>query len=191
MRPSANDHLVEEMEASRVVAWADPVGDGLGSTSLASTLTADTDRTDPVKMQRILVVPAISASAAIPLTPMAQAGSFEHFQSPSGNIVCGMTSSDSGASASCEISDHTWVAPPRPVPCEGAWGKRISLHQGGAPKLVCSSDSLRGGDIATLGYGSTWFVDPITCDSEIAGMTCTDGSTGHYFRISRESYELH
>lgn len=102
-----------------------------------------------------------------------------------------MTASDNGAFASCEISDRSWTVPPRPALCEGAWGNRISLYQGSAPKLVCSSDTLRGGDIATLSYGSTWFVDPITCDSEITGMTCTDAGTGHYFRISRESYQLH
>jgi len=30
----------------------------------------------------------------------------------------------------------------------------------------------------------------MTCDSEPSGMTCTDSSTGHFFRISRESYQL-
>jgi hypothetical protein len=33
-------------------------------------------------------------------------------------------------------------------------------------------------------------VGVITCDSEPAGMTCTDSSTGHFFRVSRESYQL-
>jgi hypothetical protein len=28
-------------------------------------------------------------------------------------------------------------------------------------------------------------------DSELPGMTCTDNSTGHYFRVSRDNYELH
>ncbi len=32
---------------------------------------------------------------------------------------------------------------------------------------------------------------PITCDSETTGMTCTDNSTGHYFRLSRDNCELH
>jgi hypothetical protein len=141
--------------------------------------------------RKILAVPVIAALAAVALAATAQAGSYEHFQSPSGNIVCAMIAFDVKAYASCEISDHTWVAPPRPAVCEGAWGNRIELSQGSAPELVCSSDTLRGGDIATLNYGSTWSVNPITCDSEVNGITCTDTSTGHYFRISRESFELH
>jgi hypothetical protein len=42
----------------------------------------------------------------------------------------------------------------------------------------------------TLGYGQTVFAGTITCDSEPTGVKCTDTSTGHYFRLARESYEL-
>jgi hypothetical protein len=41
-----------------------------------------------------------------------------------------------------------------------------------------------------LGYGQTHSIGTITCDSEPSGVTCTDGSTGHFFRTSRESYQL-
>jgi hypothetical protein len=41
----------------------------------------------------------------------------------------------------------------------------------------------------TLDYGQTRNLDAITCGSEPIGITCTDSSTGHYFRISRESYD--
>ena len=33
-------------------------------------------------------------------------------------------------------------------------------------------------------------VGTMTCDSETSGVTCTDTSTGHFFRVSRESYQL-
>src|SRR5262249_48796116 len=141
---------------------------------------------DRVAMTRKLVaLPVIAAVAALPLAATARAGSYEHFQSPSGNIVCAMIRFDVKAYASCEIGGPNWVAPPRPAVCEGAWGNRIELSQDSAPQFVCGSDSLRGGDIATLNYGSTWPVNPITCDSEINGITCTDTGTGHFFRISR------
>jgi hypothetical protein len=42
----------------------------------------------------------------------------------------------------------------------------------------------------TLGYGQAQTVGAITCASEPSAMTCADGSTGHYFRISREAYEV-
>jgi hypothetical protein len=42
----------------------------------------------------------------------------------------------------------------------------------------------------TLNYGQTHTVGAITCDSEPAGVTCTDSSTRHFFFDSRESYQL-
>jgi hypothetical protein len=42
----------------------------------------------------------------------------------------------------------------------------------------------------TLEFGHTQSAGPITCDSEPTGMTCTDTSSGHFFRVSRESDEL-
>jgi hypothetical protein len=57
--------------------------------------------------------------------------------------------------------------------------------------LVCSSDTFRGNGLPTLGYGSTWPVNPITCDCEQSGMTYTEAGSGHYFRASCDSYELH
>ncbi len=33
-------------------------------------------------------------------------------------------------------------------------------------------------------------ISSITCDSEPSGMTCTDSGTGHFFRVSRDSYQL-
>jgi hypothetical protein len=41
-----------------------------------------------------------------------------------------------------------------------------------------------------LDYGQTHSIGTITCDTEPAGVTCIDSSTGHFFRVSRESYQL-
>jgi hypothetical protein len=41
-----------------------------------------------------------------------------------------------------------------------------------------------------LDYGETAFSGAIRCAIEPAGITCTDTSTNHFFRLSRESYEL-
>jgi hypothetical protein len=129
--------------------------------------------------------------AGLAVSVPAQGDTYYQFQSPSGNIECAMGSLGNKAFASCEITDHMWQAPPRPDRCEGTWGDRFALDQGVPASLVCSSDTLRSNGLPTLSYGSTWPVNPITCDSEPTGMTCTDASTGHYFRVSRESYELH
>jgi hypothetical protein len=34
------------------------------------------------------------------------------------------------------------------------------------------------------------YAGAIACRSEQSAMKCTDTSTGHFFRVSRESYEL-
>jgi hypothetical protein len=41
-----------------------------------------------------------------------------------------------------------------------------------------------------LGYGQTRSLGAITCDSETSGITCTDTSSGQFFRVSRDSYQL-
>ena len=120
----------------------------------------------------------------------ARAVTFYQFQAPSENVYCAMGSLGNRAFASCEVTDHTWPAPPRPDRCEGEWGNRFELQQGNEATLVCSSDTLRGGGLPTLPYGNSWSVNPLTCASEPTGMTCTDRLTGHYFRVSRDSYEL-
>ena len=38
--------------------------------------------------------------------------------------------------------------------------------------------------------GQTKSVGLMTCASEPSGVTCTDTSSGHFFRVSRDSYEL-
>jgi len=133
----------------------------------------------------------LAAFAALVTHPTARADTFYQFQSPAENIDCEMGSLGNKAFASCEIADHVWAAPPRPDRCEGEWGNRFELQQDTPATLVCSSDTLRGSDMPTLSYGSAWSVNPLSCDSEPSGMTCTDRGTGHYFRVSRDSYELH
>jgi hypothetical protein len=138
----------------------------------------------------LLALPACLAVFVASSAPV-RAETYYQFQSPSGNVGCAMGSLGNKAFASCEVTDRTWEAPPRPDRCEGAWGDRITLYQGTPPNLVCSSDSLRSSDFPTLRYGNAWPVNPISCVSEPTGIACTDAVTGHYFRMSRDSYELH
>jgi hypothetical protein len=118
------------------------------------------------------------------------ADSYDAFQSPSGNIVCGIGFLNNNGFAMCEIGSYSWVAPPRPSSCEGGWGDRIGMDQGSPPALSCHTDTLRGTTEPTLAYGSTRAAGEMSCDSEVSGIICTDASTGHSFRISRDSYEF-
>jgi hypothetical protein len=125
--------------------------------------------------------------------PISPNGDFK-FQSPSGNIACYLGPAATGGtdgSVGCEIGEHTYIAPPRPSTCHLGWGDRFELAQGKAPALSCHGDTLRTGNLKTLDYGETAFSGAIRCPVEPAGVTCTDTTTGHFFRISTESYELH
>jgi hypothetical protein len=41
-----------------------------------------------------------------------------------------------------------------------------------------------------LNYRQTHSLGVITCDSETSGVTCTNSNSGHFFRLSRESYDV-
>jgi hypothetical protein len=101
--------------------------------------------------------------------------------------------------SACQVQHHTYAVPPpdyvavdgSPAVCHlGGWGSQISLHQGNPPHLDCVGGVLVDPAPPTLDYGQTRSLGPITCDSEPSGMTCTDSSTGHFFRVSRDSYQL-
>lgn len=126
----------------------------------------------------------------LPLSPVAPAISFDQFQSPSGNIFCGIGSQAGGAFAECEVDDHSWASPPRPPNCDAGFGDRIGLHQGRPPGFGCHSDTLYGTGLPVLDYGQSRSAGPITCLSQSSGVTCTDNSSGHFFTVSKESYEL-
>jgi hypothetical protein len=143
-----------------------------------------------MKVNVIVTVAVLSTFLPAPFTARA-ADSYYAFQSPSGNIDCGIGFLNDNGFATCEIGNHTWVAPPRPPSCEGGWGDRIGMDQGSPPALSCHTDTLRGTAEPTLAYGSTHTVGEMSCDSELFGVTCTDASTSHSFRISRDSYQLH
>lgn len=131
---------------------------------------------------------AVGLASTIVLSPIAHADGI--FQSPSGNIACVTTSVDRGR-AICEIAEHSYANPPRPADCHlGGWGNRIVMEHGSAPVWTCHGDALLADGHPTLQYGQTGSGGTITCDSETDGVTCTDSSTGHFFRVSRESYQL-
>jgi hypothetical protein len=142
----------------------------------------------------VKMLAAFSTMAAVTAAgpaAIAHADNLYQFQSPSGNITCVMSALQGTAPrASCGSVDRTWVIPPRPMTCTGAFGDQIDLVLGSSPALVCHSDTTRGSGLPTLQYGETRSVASLTCQSEPASITCTDSGTGHFFRISRESYEL-
>jgi hypothetical protein len=157
-----------------------------------------------MKIKMIAAV-SIATAAALPLAAIANAcgGGGEvppdyDFVSPSGNIACTIYADGSGAN--CEIRDNTWVAPastdgPYGRPCNFNFGGlEIYVSQGKPGNLGCYEGVSRfkypDHDQQTLDYGQTYSRGAMTCDSEPSGVTCTDTATGHFFHVSRDSYEL-
>jgi hypothetical protein len=140
---------------------------------------------------KLTLITAATIAATIALPATAHAGIPPDFQTPSGNIMCWIADD----TAACRIVDYTYSAQQRPSDCSAAeWPSTFWLSKGKPASLDCSVDppgtyqGLRAH--MTLDYGQTKSVGVMTCASEPSGVTCTDTSTGHFFRVSRDSYEL-
>jgi hypothetical protein len=151
-----------------------------------------------LKITKLTLTATATVVAAIALPAIAHASLTDLFQSPSGNIGCEMgTLSDGRGGASCDITQYDFAAPGN---CpNGAGNNRgasfvsFVLHQGSQAQIECHSghtDVVGGTGERTLDYGQTSSAGTVSCDSEPTGITCTDSSTGHFFRVSRESYQL-
>ena len=152
---------------------------------------------------KMIAALSIATVAALPLAATANAcggggdlpADYE-FVTPSGNIACDMYSDNSGVN--CEVREHTWVVP---ASTHGPYGRACDFTFGGLEFYVSQAkpadlgcyegaSKFRSPSLNTLDYGHTYSRGAITCDSEISGVTCTDTATGHFFRVSRENYEL-
>jgi hypothetical protein len=142
---------------------------------------------------RALIATAMGA-AAIGLSATAQADPSYKFQSPSGNILCTMYTPVGGDRplAYCEIANHTWAAP-----AQSSYGcplapsaNQFSISQGETAVFACMTQHLAAGTEQILDYGQSRSVGLVTCASETSSVTCTDTGTGHFFRVSHDSYEL-
>jgi hypothetical protein len=143
------------------------------------------------KITKLALIATATAAAAIVAPATAHADPpFYTFQSPSGNIHCDLTVNYKGtAYADCTVQQTTYAGqlchePGLVIPQFGVGA--------GRPADIPGCVGTNGGwaTLPTLEYGQTRSVGPITCDSELAGMTCTDSSTGHFLQVSRELYQL-
>jgi hypothetical protein len=156
----------------------------------------------PRNFTALALIATAAAAATLGLAAPAHAYStFFQFLAPSGNIGCDMEDDHVGAvRVVCKIHDHTWAALPSEycqqasVPgATGGPGSDLQLGQGQPPCVGPHTIQIfLSGPYApaTLDYGQTRSIGTITCESEPSGVTCTDSSTGHFFRVSRDSYEL-
>ena len=150
---------------------------------------------------KLALITAATVAATIALPTTAQAlESRQTLESPSGNIRCVLDVEPDGAPlALCQIRDYSYSVPAGLArddtsgePCSGTQQGDFRLDAGQPGFIRCSYAALGGGygTWPTLDYGQSQSIGTITCDSRTTGITCTDTASGHFFRISRQSYEL-
>jgi hypothetical protein len=96
------------------------------------------------------------------------------FHSPSGNIQCQVSANDlRGTAAFCQTFEPSRTA---------------TLHRNGRTTL-CGARCVGNGpeNAFTLRYGHSVVVGPFRCTSLKSGMKCVVRSSGHGFKISKQS----
>ena len=118
------------------------------------------------------------------------------FQSPSGDIsfnLVGSPPDDLHSFAKnfvqCDIANHSWVPPQPPPPDRPDATSTVLLIRGEMPILGYSPGTVGDGS-PMLDSAQTPHAGSIACHSEQSAIHCADTSTGHFFRVSPESYEL-
>ena len=165
-----------------------------GNPATTGTQTENQEEGPPLrtsKITKLALTAAATAAAtiAVPATARADDPNAQFFQSPTGNIHCEVGRSYKGnAYANCTVQNAAYAAPSGQCPLSAPTNPQFTLIPGVPPYLSCVSAD--NPPWPTLDYGQTRSLDSIRCDSEPSGVTCTDSSTGHFFRVSRESNDV-
>lgn len=169
-----------------VTPAAEPTGEAPAPKAPASTA-------QPTPAPTITVAPApvtvtVTPPPAAPPSPVVNEISGP-FQSPSGNIRCNLfTATDGSDTALCSVAEKDWLGP-MPEGCGANWGNRIDLEAGSPARFGCYGQDLPAAT-HTLQYGQIQQHGSISCNSETVGIMCIDNDSGHFFRISREEYQI-
>jgi len=119
-----------------------------------------------------------------PTDEATEAGPAEYFASPSGNIVCALTSD----STDCVISNFTYD-PVDAASCEEEGvGGHLRVEPAGAT-MPCEP-LVVAGEVPELAYGETISAHGYTCESAESGVTCRHDESGYGFSVARATYEL-
>ncbi|WP_156766968.1 DUF6636 domain-containing protein [Mycobacterium sp. E796] len=147
-----------------------------------------------MKIKVITAMSIASVAAAVGLAATAHADNEEvDFQSPSGNIACTMLlvpGENGNNNVQCDLGDHTFQTPGT---CRtSATGVAAILNSSRPqPDVGCDAyASLLPSSWPVLEYGQSRSLGVLRCNSEPSGITCTNTKTGHFFRLSRDSYQV-
>ena len=132
----------------------------------------------------------IALSAILAVAAPARADDYIGFQSPTGNIHCGLYQWDGGASVRCDLMELTQTYTTRPAGCEFDWGFAFGVDDRGKGYLACVSDAVASPGNPVLPYGEAVSLGGISCVSAKTGMTCTNAD-GHGFSVARAKQSLY
>lgn len=111
------------------------------------------------------------------------------FQSPSGNIFCGMYDGPM-AGVRCDLVDASYPDL-TPVACDfGDFHPGTASIDGDGEAAVgaCISDTVIDPSAVVLPYGSNAGAGNAVCHAAEDGVTCGNLVTGHGFQVSRTAY---
>ncbi len=151
---------------------------------------------DAIVNIRILAALVALAGATLTRTAAAQAepqAAAYEFGDPAKNIWCSLRLYPDGENtAQCDIDKHDFAGPEADAtgPCPQTEGYIFMLRETDAPQIHCLHGSVLGTIYYVLDNGQSRTAGAITCDSQPSGIKCTNSQTGHYFRLSRSSYEV-
>jgi hypothetical protein len=120
-------------------------------------------------------------------SPSPTPAQFLQFQNSSQNISCNLGS----GGAVCEIGNRAYtISTPLP-PCaqHSAWGDRFSLDHGGVT-MDCHNDTIHVQGEPVVNNGQTQFAGTFSCTPDTESVRCTDSSSGHFFFMSPNSYQV-
>lgn len=117
------------------------------------------------------------------------AGDYIMFQSPTGNIHCGIFDFPGDRFARCDLMELTPSYPTPPADCWMESAFSFSVGRTGAGYITCATDGLRSPDNPVLPYGNAVSLGGMSCVSAKTGMTCTNAE-GHGFAVAKAKQKL-
>ncbi|WP_336084732.1 DUF6636 domain-containing protein [Nocardia sp. SSK8] len=136
------------------------------------------------------------ADATVDARAYQQRESF-YFQSPTGNIMCGILA-DAPFGFGCQLAKANTI-PARLPGCTDAPDRKVAVHvDGNTREFLCTSqgifvgspvDGTNKGGGATLHYGDTLVARGVACTSTEKGVRCE--ASGHGFFISADEQTLY
>jgi hypothetical protein len=141
-------------------------------------------------MHQKIIVALVVISSIVGLRPEASMAAPKSFQTPSGNISCGLVEGNE-IRLRCEIASSLRPKPAQPYTgyCQFDWGRGFSLPTTGKPAILCISDTIADRNQSVLAYGHIWKNAGFKCVSQRSGLTCTN-TTGQGFFLSREKWRV-